>query len=317
MKYVKYLGLIGLAVFVYIIWSIGIDNLVQSFSQLDPVLFALALLITIPSVLLKAYKQSLLVNGFGAKLGIIDSARIWLIGFFFSIITPGKSGDAIKCVYFSDKTSVSTGKGLLAVVVERFFDVAVLFALALLGLFVISSYLILDVDLFIPLLAIFLVFLAVAYLLTKKNLVFVVFKPFYRFFIPKRFNEKIKGGLDEFFDGIKIYKSKKGLMLKAGLLTVLLWVIAAIQYYILALSLNIPISFEYLFIIMPIVNLLGILPIAFNGIGTREISLVFFFALVSLPASTAVSFSLLVFFLTLILGGAGFILTLGEKKKMF
>ena len=317
MKYIKYFGLIGLAVFAYIIWAIGIGNILQSFSQLDPVLFVLALLILVPIILLKAYKQSLLIEGFGGKLGIMDSSRIWLIGFFFSIITPGKSGDAIKCVYFSDKTTVSTGKGLLAVVVERFFDVAVLFALTLLGLFVISSYLILDIDLFIPTLAIFLVFLTVTYLLTKKNLVFVVFRPFYRFFIPKRFDEKIKGGLNEFFEGIKIYKAKKGLMFKVGFLTVLSWIITAIQYYVFALSLNIPISFEYLFIIMPIVTLLGILPIAFNGIGTREFSLVFFFALVSLSASSAVSFSLLVFLSTLILGGAGFLLTLGEKKKVF
>ncbi len=317
MKYIKYFGLVGLAVFAYIIWAIGIDNIIQSFLQMNLLLFAIALLILVPIILLKAYKQSLLVNGFGVKLGILDSAKIWLIGFFFSIITPGKSGDVIKCVYISDKTTVSVGKGLLAVVVERFFDVAVLFALTLLGIFVMSSFLIFDVDLFIPILAIFLLFLACTYLLTKKNLVFVVFRPFYRFFIPKRFNEKIKGGLDEFFDGVKIYKSKKGLMLKAGLLTVLLWVISAIQYYVLALSLNIPISFEYLFLIMPIVNLLGILPIAFNGIGTREFSLVFFFALVSLPASSAVSFSLLVFIATILLGVPGFLLTLGEKKKVF
>ncbi len=317
MKLMRYLGLVGLAVFLLIVYAVGPLQIIGTFLRLDHSLFLIALLVLIPMLLLKAFRQCLLINAFGADLGFLDSLKIWLIGFFFSIVSPGKSGVAIKSFYFSDKTGLPVGKGLAAVVVEMFSDVAVLFVFALVGFAGISFYFILNIDMISPMLCLFALFLLLAFFLTKKGLVMFFFKPFYNYVIPKRFKGKLMAGFDDFFEAMETYKLRKLLLFKIVALTAFCWVIIIIQYYVLALALQIDIPFVYLFAVMPIVNLLSALPIAFSGLGTREASLVFFLGLAGIAATAAVSFSLLMLFLNIVVGSAGLLLITTEKGAGF
>jgi len=316
MKIMRYLGLIGLAVFLYIVYAIGPGQIAGAFLRLDPVLFALALLALIPSVLAKAYRQCLLVNIFGPRLGLIDSAKIWLIGFFFSVISPGKSGNVIKSFYFKKKPGIPTGKGLSAVVIERFLDVAILFAFVLVSIIGLSFFFTAQADLLAPTVFLFVLFLLLAFVFTKKNIAILFARPFYRHFVPKKYGPRLRGAFHHFFEGVGIYKSKKLLLLEAIGLSVFSWSVAIFQCYLIALSLQINVSFAYLFMVIPIVNLLSILPIAFSGIGTRELSIVFFFGLIGISPGLAVSYSLLVFALDIVAGFAGWLLTFSEKTDI-
>jgi uncharacterized protein (TIRG00374 family) len=317
MRLLRYLGLIGLIVFLFIVFAIGPSKIIGIFLRLNPLLFSIALIAIVPSVLLKAFKQALLVNTFAVKLSLFDSARIWLIGFFFSIISPGRSGDLVKSFYFASKTGVVAGKGLTAVVIERFFDVAALFLLSLIGFAIVSFHFILEAEMILPLLLFFMAFLALVFILTKKEIVLFFAKPFYRYLIPKRLQSNFKGGFNQFFEGVAVYKAKKLFLLMILLLTFLCWIVGILQYYLIANSLGLNVSFVYLLAVMPIVELLSVLPIAFSGIGTREAGLIFFLGLVGITADSAVSFSLLILFCALLLGLTGFIFFQGEKKVRF
>ncbi len=312
----RYLGLIGLAIFIYIVYSIGPGQIIESISKIDLLLFSLALLTLIPSVLIKAYKQGLLVNAFATRLGIAESAKIWLIGFFFSIVTPGRSGNLLKAFYFADRAAISSGKGLAAAIVERIFDVAVLFLFALLGFVMLSFYFVFQFDLGLILLF-FAAFLLLVFFFSKKGLVEFLGKPLFRFFVPKRFVRQLRAGFDQFFEGIAVYKARKRLMLKVALLTILSWIVIIVQYYFVVVALQINVSFLYIFAVMPIVNLLSVLPIAFSGIGTRGASLLFFLGLVGATASNAISFSILILLFNLLLGAAGFVFLARGKKVSF
>lgn len=314
MGLLRYLGLIGLAVFLFIIYSIGPMQIAQTLLQSNPFLLLAVLLIIITGVLIKAWRQCILLSAFDARLPLLDSANIWLMGFFFSIITPGKSGDLVKGVYFSKKPGIPIGKGLAVTVVERFFDVAVLFVFALVGFAALSMFLFFQLDLIFPIFIFFVGFILLGFLLSKKDLVSFFIKPFYGFFIPKRFVNKLQAGFDHFFEAVDIYKTRKIFLLKVASLTVIVWVITIVQYYLVALALGIDISFLYLFAIMPIVNIISSLPIAFGGIGTREASLVFFFGLIGLSPSSAVSFALVILLFNLLLAAVGFLGVSSEKE---
>lgn len=314
MKIIKYLGLVGLAIFAYIIWAIGPEKIIQNFLSLDPVFLLLTVFVLVVTIFFKAYKQTLLVNAFGANLGIIDSAKIWLIGFFFATITPGKSGDFIKSFYISDKTSLPLGKCVTSVVVERFFDVLILFILGFVGIVLLSSSIVFQIDLILPLSIFFAAFLALVWLFTRKGFLRFVMKPFFNYLIPAKYRQRLKMSFHDFFEGLSVYKSKKKLMLWIFLLTILLWMFAVSQYFLLGFALHIVIPFFFLLAIMPLVELLSILPISFSGIGTREASLVFFLGLLAINANTAVSFSLLIFFFAIALGLVGFVFLSKEKK---
>lgn len=316
MKWMKLLSLIGLAIFAFIVYSIGLQQISESISRLNLPVFLLALSIFIPVILLKALKQQLILKGLGAKISISDSAKIWLIGYFFSIISPGKAGDAVKSVYFAEKTKLSPAKGLAAVAIERLFDIAILLIFALIGFVAISSRYILQADFVTPMAAVLLVFIIAVLLFSRKHAAAFLLRPFFRFLVPKRYGEKLKTGFNDFFEAVQELGKKKFLLLEICLLTLLAWAIIIFQYNVSAAALQIPVSYEFLFAVMPIVNLVGILPISFNGIGTRDATLIFFFGLIGITAGTAVSFSLIILLTNLLLGFIGWVFSQKEKVKL-
>lgn len=70
-----------------------------------------------------------------------------------------------------------------------------------------------------------------------------------------------------------------------------------------ALGLDVPVGF--FFILAPVVNILGMLPITFSGVGVREAGMLFFLTQVGVPSSAAVAVGLIGSGLTLLNGLIG------------
>ena len=62
------------------------------------------------------------------------------------------------------------------------------------------------------------------------------------------------------------------------IISILIWAIHLFQLSIFAYSLNIEVSFDSDLLFLALTILIGLLPISFAGIGTREAALVFFFS---------------------------------------
>lgn len=91
----------------------------------------------------------------------------------------------------------------------------------------------------------------------------------------------------------EIKKNKKSLIasLIIGIIT---WLLSVFQYYLLAISINLNVSYIFLFLAMSIIALLDALPISFSGIGTRDLGLISLFSLVSINKEYAFSYSFLI-----------------------
>jgi glycosyltransferase 2 family protein len=93
----------------------------------------------------------------------------------------------------------------------------------------------------------------------------------------------------DMYEDLMLYKNKPKLMLKALFIAILNLVIAAFEFYPVALSFSSEISIGYYLMFVPLAIFLSMLPISWGGIGILEVSMVFFFSKVGMPAEMCLS----------------------------
>ena len=308
-------SLLGIILFLYIVISIGFDAIVQSFASLDLQLFALALLVLVPSLALKGLKQRRLISPFKAKTSLVENTKIWLVGFFFGTASPAKSGDAVRALYMRN-LGISLGEGLAAVFLERVLDLVVLFALAFIGLFMLTLPQEVGSGLLLPIVTFFIVFIVALIAILKKELTRFLLRPFFNMFAPEKFKQSIKQGFDQFYLAMQRYPERKANSFAVVLLTLLSWLIVFYQFHLLALALSIDISFISLALVLPIILLVEALPISLGGLGTREAAAIIMLGLLGIGAASAVSFSLTILLFNLIQAAMGFALFNSMEKPI-
>jgi len=290
MRLSRLLYAIGIILFAYIVYSTGPEKILGSLARLNPLLFLLVLAFNAPLIALKALKQNILMRAFGAKIPLFESAKIWLIGYFLSIITPGRSGDFLRSVYLSKQTGVPAGKCLTAVVAERILDLCCLFVLGIAGLAILSARFSIQQSALLTLAALFAAFCAGMPLLANKKAAAFIAKPLLAL-APEGWRKKLRAGFHGFYEGLREYGKNKRALLYASVLTAINWSVSIFQYYLLAVALGLSLSPAFLIIAMPVVLLAEALPISISGIGTRDAAVIFLFSFGGVQAADAVSFS--------------------------
>jgi hypothetical protein len=277
----------------YIVYRTGVNSILSVFYSVD-FFYLTAALMQIPVVVfLKGLKWNWIIKAHGLKYPLKDSCIVSLIGIYLGAITPGRIGDSIRLFYLKKETKTFSGS-LSTVIVDRLFDVFSLFILSLVGgVFLIFWFTrdvnipVITVGIMFSFFSIFIVFFS------KERHVKRILKPIYVRFIPEKHKQKMKHNFYDFYENIDRLKIQKTKLFQVALLGILFWLVAIFQGYLLALSLGINVSYIFLLAVLPIVNLIMLIPITISGFGTREISLIFFFSLLNIPAEEAVAFSLL------------------------
>ncbi len=290
MKVSRLLPLVGVLIFIYVLSQIDLQQLVLELSSVDMLVYFVVLVVAFLHIPLKALKWNFLIKSYGIKFPLSKSCRAWLVGFGIGQITPGRIGDFARAYYLKSETRI--GKSLTTVIIDRVIDVAILIGLAIISMFLFITYYVPDLSL-MPV----LVFIAVAFavfllLLTKESLVRKVIKPFYRF-IPEKFSKPGKSVFSDFYSGLATIKKDKKNLFFSTALGAFIWLFSIFEYWLIAVALGVDISLAFMFIAVPITVLMETLPISFSGVGLRDISLIFFFSFVGVPAASAVSIGLL------------------------
>jgi len=286
------LPLIGIILFIYIIWKTGISNVLNVFSNINPFYLILMLFMLFVIFFLKGLKWKIILDSLGIDYSLWKASKIWYIGFFIATITPAKIGDFVRAFYVKKDTKNNLGTGFLTVFLDRIFDTATILLLALTSIIIFS--LIFETNLSIGLIILIIVSLFVLiYLSTRKKFVKITLKPFFNLLVPEKYKKITKLNFYSFYNNLKIIKTKKGMLFSVLITTLITWFICFLYAYVVALAFNIEINIAYIFLIMPLVTLIELIPISVSGLGTREATLIFFFSLVGIAKEFAVSFSLL------------------------
>jgi uncharacterized protein (TIRG00374 family) len=125
---------------------------------------------------------------------------------------------------------------------------------------------------------------------------------------------KLGRSLSRLYDTFGRYRNHKQIFLNAIWLSFGIQLLNIIVYILLAKELGISVHWGYFFLFFPIVTVIAMLPLSFNGLGMREGMMVFLFAKAGVPASQALALSLTWFFLVTVislLGGLIFALRRG------
>ncbi len=291
-RWISYLlPLIGLAIFIYILSGTGIGKIASTFRDISPVQLIPFPIFILAIIAIRGWRWQYLMKLVGIHYPLRRSAAVWSIGFFAAAVTPGKVGDAIRAFYTSQETGKDFGESFLTVFVDRLMDLIVVVVYGMITIVLFSYYYIKIPSVWVILLAT-VGFFVLIFLMLNKRFVKPLIKPIYTALFPKKYKTKMKNSFNSFYDSLFLYfKEWKG-TLYALLLTVIYWVMVFCLAWYVAFVLGIEVSFPYLFIIMPMVTLVELLPISVSGLGTREATVIYFFSVIGIASAQAVGFSI-------------------------
>jgi uncharacterized protein (TIRG00374 family) len=151
----------------------------------------------------------------------------------------------------------------------------------------------------------------------SRRLVRKIIKPIFNILVPKKYKEQMSLSFNSFYDSLTMYiKQWKG-TLYVLILTFIFWVMVFCLAWYVTWMLGIDISFGYVFIIMPMVTLVELIPISISGLGTREATVIYFFSVMGITSAYAVSFSITYLIMgTYLTSISGFIFWLRNPVKL-
>lgn len=106
-------------------------------------------------------------------------------------------------------------------------------------------------------------------------------------------------------DDLAPYWNDKPLILRALGISIAFHFLQIWVYVLVARGLGLTVPAGYFFILVPVVNVLGMLPVTFSGVGIREAGMLFFLGRIGVAHDSAVAVGLLVSGLTLACGLVG------------
>lgn len=278
LQYKRLFILIGIVLFLLLIYRTGVEKIIAALRTINPVFLFLLPPVLVIDALLKGSKWRLIINSFAIEYPLLESTKVFLIGVFAGLITPGRAGDLVRANYLK-KTHNSYSDCLSTVLVDRFIDIGVLAVLGSISLVLFSTF-------FTPL---GVIYVMIAVLLGGYVVFLVIF--FNEQFMRKILTRLNSQRLITIYDKLLTLNKKK--LLQATILGFVAWVISTLEARIIAYSMNLPVSYAFLFMCIPIITFAEILPITISGFGTRELAFVTLFGLLKIPSELAIAFSLM------------------------
>jgi len=298
MKFIKkYSFLIGLIIFIFIVVRLDFNELIIVLSKANFFYLFGAFLLLFPILITKAYRWNYLKKRQGINYSLKESILMYGSGMYIGIITPGRLGDFSKIAYLKNN-QCSFGKSAVSVILDRIIDLLFLLILGYLGLFLFFSFF-KNLILISTIILIFSLIILIVFL--KINSFKLFLEKLFNLIIPSKYQKSWKINLQDFINGLKIYKTKDYLFIL--LITGLSWLFYYLQAFILTRSIGISnISFLYISICITIVGLVNLLPISILGLGTRDALLILLFSTFSISQETIIGFSFLILLIAILMG---------------
>ena len=280
--------IVGILIFVFILFKLDYGSFWETWLQADlSYLLASSFLILFLNVL-HSVKWKCFLDFFSIRQSISRIIAIFWVGMFIGMITPAKIGDLLK-VYYLGETGHSRLRGFLSVVTDRLSDLILLLAVGALSAFYVFGWGV-DVGQFI---LIILLVIGITVLALGSDFKLNQFiEGTLRRTVPILADPFRKMSLGNLF--LEWKKDDKTPLCVALALLLLCWPIYFYTRFLLVLSLGIPLTFTETTACVSLSALFALLPISVNGIGTREVSMIYLFSLFSVTMEEAIAFSVLI-----------------------
>ncbi len=310
MRWLKFiLPFVGLAFFVFLIYTISPQNIVTAFLSIDVRYILAAFTLTIPILVIRIYAWQWINRSQHIHIGNLRMLKIYLMGLFYGVGTPGYLGQIMRVPYMKNVTGAPYGKLFVNVVLETFVHTLSLYVMMVCGAILVVGML--PQLLWFTILWI-LVVLAVFLFLVKKERGDRLFQGLVRLLIPR----KVRGQVSSFTETFYQDFPRLRILAVPVLLGALTWVLTFTQEYFIVLALGLPIPYLVFLLLYPVANTAGFLPISIAGLGTREFTAIAIFTTLFMVSSADVFVvSIAGFMVTdVFLAVIGFFLTMTEAR---
>jgi len=267
LRFLVSFGLIGL-----LLWIMRKDirAIIDILRNSNKMFFIIGLSITLPLSIVMSFRLKLLMLGQKILLPMKDFIYLTFIGFFFNNFFPTAiGGDIVKAHYASKKTN-NRASSYAAVVVDRLMGFLSTLSIAVIGIIFVGRDFKNNMIVWAMITGLVLLMVLIIFLLNKKNI---------KFLLPSGTKSgilnKIKEKISKLYSAINFYKHSAHILIKAYLLGVFGQACAVISIYLFILSLGGEIPILRLFLIIPLVWAVSMLP-SINGLGVREGAFVYF-----------------------------------------
>jgi len=292
MKWTRYLSLIGIILFIYILSKLDISRVLEEIENANLNYLLITVFLTFVLIIVQPFKWWIIARL--QKINVPYKAAIKInlaSGFFYGFITPSKLGIVTRAGYLRDYSN-SYSKGFSNVVIDKALDLSSLFLFAIILGFIFHNKIpFFSAGLF---LIIFIVMIGSFVFFSSKERTKNSLRFLYRHFVPEKSKERIKGSFEAFYEDMP----KKRQLAGVFLLNMLVWMLIYATTYFVGLSLGINLPFVYYLALLPIGTLVAQIPITINGLGTREVTLIKLFGIFGISAEKTFSMSILSLIIT-------------------
>ena len=291
----------------YILWKSHPRDVAAAAAAADWRPMMVAVLLVLADRALMAYRWiGLLCTIERPALGAL--MRIFFVSTFVGTFLPASIGaDAVRA-YSLSKLRVSAADAVSSVFLDRMLGVASLLLMALAGLLAARS--LAGNGTILAALAAASAACAVTLLLVFSERAALMLGA-----ALQRGPDRIAAGGRQLLDALRRYSAHHSALVNVLVLSVFVQILRTIQAYFLGVGLGIDAPLSTYFAFIPLILLVMLLPVTFNGIGTSQAAFVWFFARVGVAAGPA--FALSVLFVALGIVGnlpGGVLYALGRHK---
>lgn len=263
---------IGLVILSILIYVIGIQELILTFSEINPVYAFYVLFFLFALFLIGSINVWLLLIIFH-PIGFTQFLKIYSYSWIASLLTPGQVGDASLILLLKKKYDIAVQHSSIVYLTDKIITLTFFLFIGFYGVTVVIPKL---HDLSRPFLWVFFIILLLSVI------VCIVLKK-----ADKQIQKNSK------FESIKKILLEWKILLLNLFITLLKWLVVCVAFYFAFLSFGTKVSWPEIGIIPIISTIVGYIPVSVAGIGTVEITAGYLFLQVGVETSVVLSAYLL------------------------
>lgn len=246
------------------------DDLITALENADPVYLVISVFVCIIAWFVRGYRYRNILDNLGERITVLLSTACIFISQTANLIIPARLGDLVRLLILKHEKGTNYPTGLSSLVVERFFDIAVI---ALLG--AVTVPFILNIPDW---------FITVIYVTLALCASFVLFLLFSGSFASEnRYLSVIIGLLNE----VRSASLRPVSLIYLGFVSLIIWLLDSLICYVIALMFNVSIPFLVVVLAIVIGNLVKAVPLTPGGVGTYEVALALTFEISGVAPAVA------------------------------
>lgn len=294
--------LFGFIILFALFQQIGFGEIYNVLLTMNPVFLIPILVITFLNFAIGALNIKVLLIPLESKIPFFKIFKYKVLGWSLGLFAPGKMGE-LSLIYFLSKERIAYGQGTVVSLLDRLISLLCISLLAILGFYLFFTS---NQTLYLVLFLL-LVFSALSYLLSKNG------RGMIKKYLLRGYSTKFEGFSKTFFDYLK---NRKRLLFLNLVLTMSMWIINSLAVFLTFLSFGQRISFFYIILITAMTILISLIPITFSGLGLKEASAAFLYAIIGINYSTTISVYIVLGVLNYLLSVFFIVLWFDEFKEI-